>query len=596
MKPLLLALIVAALAGCSVAPTRPVTVARDDLTTIQAYVTRLVQHEMARSKVAGLSLALVDDQRVVWAQGFGFADFEKGVPASAETLYRVGSISKLLTSAAAMQLAERGQLDIDKPLPHYLPSFSPGTPQAREAITPRQLMTHHSGLQRDLFKGFQSSQPKPFASLVDDIAGEPLAYAPGQLFSYSNVGISLLGAVVQSITGEPFARHLKQSVLAPLGMEHSAFETGVSNSPRMAKGYRGRDAIPEVPLRDVPAGGLNSSVKDISRFMSMVFAEGRSGPNQILKPETLREMLRPQNSDVPLDFNFQIGLGWMLSTLGKSTIENAGPVAHHGGAIGMFRSQMYLLPQHKLGVVVLANSGSAASVVDLVATEVLALALEAKTGIRQPKHAQPEWADAPLSAEERNAHVGDYTTVAGPVHIRADGTDLRAKAMGHDFRLRSRSDGLFGLDYALLGLISVDLGPLSEVGFSRRTADGRDLLVARVEAQSMLIGQRIEPPGSLGAWRQRLGDYEISNLGDDPKVVKHIRLIEERGFLVLETTPVDEPNEVARAVLKPVSDSQALLLGPLADGGDALRSVILDGVEHLAYSGYLARKMATSRP
>jgi len=596
MKLLFFALSVATLAGCSVAPTRPASVARDDLASTQAYVTRLVQHEMAKNKVTGLSLALVDDQRVVWAQGFGFADVEHGIPASAETLYRVGSISKLFTDTAAMQLAERGQLDIDKPIQHYLPAFAPKTPQSPVTITPRLLMTHHSGLQRDLLKGFQTPQPQPFASLVDDIAGEPLAYAPELVFSYSNVGISLLGAVVQSLSGEPFAQHMQQSVLAPLGMNHSAFETGVSNSPLMAKGYRGREAIPEIPLRDVPAGGLNSSVNDMSRVMSMVFAEGLSGTHQVLKPETLREMLRPQNSAVPLDFNFQTGLGWMLSTLGKSTVENAGPVAHHGGAIGMFRSQMYLLPQHKLGVVVLANSGAATSVVDHIATETLTLALEAKTGIQQPVHTKPAWADAPLSAELQNAHVGDYTTLVGPVHIRADGGALRVNAVGHDFKLRPRSDGLLGLDYALLGLVSVNMGTLSEIGFSRRTVAGRDLLVARVGAQDMLVGQRMEPPASLGAWQQRLGDYEISNLGDDPKVAKRIRLVEDHGFLVFETTLLDEPDQAVRAVLKPVSDTQARLLGPLADGGEMLSSVVLDGVEHLAYSGYLARKIATSRP
>ena len=596
MKLITFALSVAALAGCSVAPTRPTSVSRDDLASTQAYVTRLVQHEMAQNKVTGLSLALVDDQHIVWAQGFGFSDVEQGIPASAETLYRVGSISKLFTATAAMQLAERGQLDIDQPLQHYLPAFAPKPPQSTVTITPRQLMTHHSGLPRDLLKGFQTPQPQPFASLVEDLVDEPSAYPPDLVFSYSNVGISLLGTVVQSLSGEAFSQHMQKSVLTPLGMSHSAFETGVSSSPLMAKGYRGREAIPEIPLRDVPAGGLNSSVNDMSRFMAMVFAKGLSGTHQVLKPETVDEMLRPQNSAVPLDFNFQIGLGWMLSTLGTSTIENAGPVAHHGGAIGMFRSQMYLLPQHKLGVVVLANSGTAASVVDHIATETLTLALEAKTGITQPTHSKPAWADAPLPADVQSAHVGDYTTFIGPIHISADGSALRVNALGHDFKLRPRSDGLLGLDYALLGLVSVDMGTLSEIGFSHRTVAGRDLLVARVGAQDMLVGQRMEPPASLGAWQQRLGDYDISNLGDDPKVAKRIRLVEERGFLVFETTMLDEPDQTVRAVLKPVSDTQALLLGTLADSGETVRSVMINGVEHLAYSGYLARKIAGSRP
>lgn len=127
------------------APTRPAKVDRDDLVPIHAYVTRLVQHEMALNKVTGLSLALVDHQRIVWAQVFGFADVERGIPASAETLYRVGSISKLFTVTAAMQLVERGRLDIDTPIRNYLPSLASKTQQLPAKITPCQLMTHHSG-------------------------------------------------------------------------------------------------------------------------------------------------------------------------------------------------------------------------------------------------------------------------------------------------------------------------------------------------------------------------------------------------------------------------------------------------------------------
>ena len=89
---------------------------------------------------------------------------------------------------------------------------------------------------------------------------------------------------------------------------------------------------------------------------------------------------------------------------------------------------------------------------------------------------------------------------------------------------------------------------------------------------------------------------QISNLGDDPRMAKRIRLVEQRGFLVLEITQTDEPDQTVRAVLKPVSDTQALLLGPLADSGETVRSVIINGVEHLAYSGYVARKIDGSRP
>lgn len=104
------------LAGCANAPQRPASVTRGDYATTREYVTRLIQHEMKKNSVEGLSIALVDDQRIVWAEGFGYADEAKNIPATAYTIYRVGSISKLFTDTAAMQLAEQGKLDIDQPL------------------------------------------------------------------------------------------------------------------------------------------------------------------------------------------------------------------------------------------------------------------------------------------------------------------------------------------------------------------------------------------------------------------------------------------------------------------------------------------------
>jgi CubicO group peptidase (beta-lactamase class C family) len=571
---------------------RPTALARGDFKATQAYATELIQYEMAKHAVPGLSIALVDDQRIVWAQGFGFADVERKIPADADTLYRVGSISKLFTDTAAMQLAEQGRIDIDQPVQKYLPGFAPKMHQPQAAITVRQLMTHHSGLPRDRLKGFQNSEPRPFAELEQDLSDEYVAYPPDHYFSYSNVGISLVGRVVETQSATSFAQYMRQSVLAPLGMSHTSFDTGPAASAHMSLGYRKNEAVQEVPLRDVPAGGLNSSVNDLSRFLSMVFAEGASGGQQILKPQTVAEMLRPQNTAVPLDSNFHVGLGWMLSTLGKSTILNAGPVAHHGGSIGMFRSALYVLPQHKLGVVVLGNSNTSDGVVDRIATETLKLALQAKTGIQQPESTPAGWADDTVPASALRDYAGDYTTTLGFVRIRADGQQLKLDALGRTFDLRMRTDGLLGLDYTLLGFIHPNLGPLSERGFIHRSNEaGRDLLFARVGAQEVLVGQRIAPPPNLGAWRKRLGDYAITNLGSDPKVVERISLVEEQGYLKLALRTSDAPGETPRVVLMPVSDTLARVLGPLAHEGETVRVVTVDGVEQLAYSGYLVKKL-----
>lgn len=582
----------ALLSACASAPPRPASMARGDYTATKEYASQLIRYEMKRDAVQGLSIALVDDQRVVWAEGFGLADQEKNIPATADTVYRIGSISKLFTATAAMQLAEQGKLDIDQPLQKYIPNFSIKSRFANTAeITPRLLMTHHSGLPRDRLKGFMTASPAPFATLVDDIRDVYTAYPPGLIASYSNLGVSLLGVAIQNQSGMPFADYMHQSLLAPLGMTHSSFDTGLSSSVLAAKGYRGRKVEDEPGLRDVPAGGLNSSVSEMSRFMSMVFAGGVSGGQQIIQEKTLAEMLRPQNSAVTLDFDTQVGLAWWLNSKGKPQLENGGTIASHNGSTGLFHSQMYLLPAHKMGVIVLSNSSSAGGMVEHVAIETLALALEAKTGIRQREEEKfkVEADPNPLNPAQVQDFIGDYTTIIGMAQISACGDSLCASAADTQLKLVHGSDGLFRLHYSLLGLIPIDLGVLGQAGLSRRTLDGREVLVARIGEQEALVGQRIAPPSKLSLWRDYLGEYEITDMGADHKFFERVTLIEERGYLFAEVTAVDAP--AGKALLFPVSETEAILTSSLADGGETVRVAQQEGEAVLLFGGYQFKRI-----
>lgn len=291
----------------------------------------IVRKEMWRHGIVGLSIAVVDDQKVAWARGFGHADKGRDVPATPETVYRVGSISKLFTATAAVQLAERGLMDPDRPLNDYLPEFSIKSRFNGGVITPRNIMTHHSGLPANYLRGMWTRDPAPLGRLVELTRGEYAAYPPDWVFSYSNLGFALLGAAVEKTAGKDFSGQMDEALLGPLGMTSSRFATRLGASPGNSKGYRDGKETEDPPLRDVPAGGLNSSVADLAHFMEMIFADGGYGGKTILKPGSAGEMLRPQNQNVPLDFSFRVGLGWMLGGLGDIDIKGAGPVAHHAG-------------------------------------------------------------------------------------------------------------------------------------------------------------------------------------------------------------------------------------------------------------------------
>lgn len=584
-------LLAVSIGGCSGAPTRPESVGRGDYAKVAEYVSALVRHQMKKRDVTGLSIALVDDQRVVWAEGFGYADKAGNVPASPETVYRAGSISKLFTATAAMQLAERGRLDIDRPLGDSLPGFTIRTRFVDAGpITPRSIMTHHSGLPSDHLKGMWTLKPEPFTLVADRLKDEYAANPPGAVFSYSNLGVTLLGDAIGKVAGRDFVSHVRDELLLPLGMGRSSFSTSVDRTPLAAKGYRKGKEAEDPPLRDVPAGGLNTSVLDLSRFLRMVLAGGKAGDRQIVKPETLAEMLRPQNTDIPLDLDLRVGLGWMLSGLGNIDLRNGGPVAHHAGATLLFHGQLIVLPERKLGVVVLANSDTAGTVVGKVATEALKLALEAKTGDRQPEREKTGGGDGSLSPEALQRYEGWYATSVGAVNVRRTQGGLRADVMNRTFRLIPHADGTLGLQYRLFGLFPIRIEELDVVGISRADVAGREILAARMHGREFAIGERLRPVPLPAQWLGRTGEYEIVNPGEDAVLPEKVRIRAEGGFLFVDySIPLLFPGTMSFAVA-PVSDEEAVVRGIGRGMGDTIRALSTDGEERLSYSGYLLRK------
>jgi CubicO group peptidase (beta-lactamase class C family) len=591
-----LLLLAALLAGCSTAPIRPDNLTDPQYGYAREYISWLIRTEMSRNNVTGLSIALVDDQRIVWAEGFGFADQANHIAATQDTIYRVGSITKLFTATAAMQLVEQGKLDIDQPLQRYLPEFSVRRHfTERSPVTPRSIMTHHSGLPSDLLKGMWTEKPEAYASLVGLTADEYAASPPGKVFAYSNLGISLLGVALERISGKDYAGLVTESLLQPLDMRHTTIAYGGERSDFGARAYSNGELVEETPLRDVPAGGMNSSVNDLSRFIRMIFADGRSGGNTIIKPETLAEMMRPQNSTVPLDCNFKIGLGWMLGGLGDIDIQNAGIVAHHSGATLYHRSMLLVLPEKKLGVVVLSNSGNAGPLVNRIATETLKLALESKSGIKQPERKKPESAE-PLSDAAMKPYEGYYATSLGMIPVVPRSGYLRAELMGTPMRLVPRSGGWLGLEYRLFGLFPISLGELDYVTIKADTIDGSDIIKARIGEQEILVGQKVQPVPLPPAWLKLVGEYEPVNRGADAEMFRNLKVRTADGLLLVDYEIPLFHNGTLSYVLQPISDYEAVIAGLGRGMGDTVRVVTVDGREMIRYSGYLLRKKESLHP
>lgn len=584
LTALLLAAATALLGACASVPQKPAEIARGDYSYTREYVSWLIEREMRANNITGLSVGLVDGQQLVWAEGFGLADVEAGTPASASTRYRLGSIAKVFTATAAMQLAEQGRMNIDRPLADYLPEFSIRSrfPEAGP-ITPRNIMHHHSGLPSNHLNGMLGGEPAPIASLVEAVRDDYVAYPPDFIFSYSNLAYTLLGAGIERLAGVPYARHMQQALFEPLGMHDSAFE----GRPALKEYRKGREVEP-IALRDLPSGGLVSTVEDISRFMRMVLAGGRIGERPFLQPETLAEMLRPQNEHVALDLDMRIGLGWMFNGLG---VHHGGPVPNHGGTLLDSHSLMALLPEHELGVVVLANSGTAQNSVKKIVTELLQLALETKSGLRPPAAPPPTASRASdaAAAADLSAYNAWYDSMIGLVRVNAGRSSLEAEALGHTFQLDPTSEGLFGLRYKLFGLIPVRVPLFDDLRVSMANIGEHEVLVGHIAGHSMLVGQRLEPSPIPRKLLDYVGEYEIVG-GTGGLVPDRLALRVEDGLLVGECTFSQMPGFVLRAALQPISETEAIISGLGTGKGETLRIVDDEEGRRLLYSGLELRR------
>jgi len=573
------------LASCATPPPVAGTVSRGDYGYAQDYLAWLIDKEMSQNDITGLSIALVDDQRVVWQTGFGYADLENGVRAAPETLYRAGSIAKLFTASAVMQLAEQGRIDIDQPLAAALPAFSIKSRFAHaDPVTPRNVMAHYSGLPSNYLLDLYVRNPSPrFEVVVDGLRDQYLTFPPNKVFSYSNAGMAVLGTAVQHLSGEPFADYMARRFFAPLGMTSSQFA-----SRPMAKTYEKHKEVEPYSLRDMPAAGLLSNVVDLSQFMKMQFAGGVLDGRRVLSAASVAEMLHVQNARAPFAYDSLVGLGWMLHGI---QVPGGGPVASHGGSLPDSHSMLAILPEHKLGVVVLTNSGSSHMAVSKIAGEALRLMLAAKTGnpAVEPALAKASPVRAP-TAEELRLFDGHFDTLVGLAKISTESGRIEAEAAGHHFLLVPHEDGQFSLEYKVFGLLAVRVREFDDIRMSIAEIDGRQVIAGRIGGETMLFGEKIRPKELPAGFKRYVGQWEMIDRLDGPSP-ESVVLKVDNGLLIGEARFAEVPDLPLRIGFVPVSDSEVVTAGLGTGRGDTVRFFTEGNEQRLAYSGIRLRKI-----
>lgn len=374
--------------------------------------------DRARLEIPGLSAAVILDQEILWSRGFGYADVARRIPATPETIYRVGSITKLFTATMLMQLRDEGKLQLDDPLTEHFSGTRSGSRSSDlSQVTLRQIVSHTSGLPTEAPLGYWETLEFPgIEAIVASLDSAELA-PPLTGWNYSNVGFALLGEALNRAAGQPYQTYVREHILEPLGMRNSGFRPPPGARPRVATGYdryregRTRTVAPNADLGPlVPAGGLYSTVQDMARFISLQLRDGREPDVRILRGSSIHEMHTVQW--MTADWQSGWGIGFELGRVADRLA-----VAHTGGIHG-FSTRILLLPAEKLGVAVFTNTNVDAEALAQGAVELLVPVLDRVKARLSPADTAP----APASWER---YVGTYEHSIGPdIEIRLAGTQL----------------------------------------------------------------------------------------------------------------------------------------------------------------------------
>jgi CubicO group peptidase (beta-lactamase class C family) len=339
--------------GTEQLPAQKIPAGTHELTAqdLEAFLDGIVPLQLERDDIAGATVAVVKDGKLLFAKGYGYADYEKKKPVSAEeTLFRPGSVSKLFTWTAVMQLAERGKLDLDRDVNDYIDFKIPeafGKP-----ITLKNILTHTPGFEEQIKDLLRTGSESPNLGEYLKTHIPARIYPPGTVPAYSNYGAALAGYIVERVSGRPFNQYVEENIFKPLGMTHSTFvqPLPLALAPFMSNGYQLASDGPK-PFEVVvpaPAGSLSSTATDMARFMMAHLEDGQLGDARILRSETARLM----HSRL---FALDAAANGMCYGFYEES-RNGHRIIGHGGDTASFHSDLHLIPDAGVGFFVSHNS------------------------------------------------------------------------------------------------------------------------------------------------------------------------------------------------------------------------------------------------
>lgn len=319
-----------------------------------------IERAIKKGIAPGAAVAIIRDTSIVFLKGFGLR--QVGLPDTIDvnTVFRLGSVSKSISSVLAGALVSKQLINWDDPIVKYIPQFELKSKEQAEKLTIRHVLSHTTGLPYHAYTNM-IEEHLPFDTLMAYLKQVDLFGEPGQYYSYQNVGYSLIGKVVEAATHQSFEAALRENVFKPLNMRNgSASYEAIINHDNVAKPhYHSRKRWATVPISDTyyntaPAGGINASITDMALWLKALL-----NGSPIMSDSTLHQVFEPQVKAISKNHNFRkwqrpkasyYALGWRILTFKNDTID------YHGGYVNGYRSEVAIDRKNKLAICVLTNS------------------------------------------------------------------------------------------------------------------------------------------------------------------------------------------------------------------------------------------------
>ena len=441
-----------------------------------------IAHEMRQKDLPAFTIAVVDDQRVVWSRDYGTTHGADTVRPTPATVYRVGAVTQIVTDLAVMQLVEHGDLDFDAPIERYVPGLHLET---RAPVTLRTLMTGRAGLDREPpVGGVADDRPAALSDVARSLNASPPLVGSAGTGHPSDAAITLAGYALEATRHQPFAQYVQGAVLSPLGMSHSTFARDSGVALHLARGtiwtYDPREfPAPAFDVGVAPAENLYATTADLARLLSAIFADGRGANNRVLAPGAIAQLLHASG---PADTG-RVALGFRLTQLaGRREIEQH-------GTLGGFSTEVAALPDDKLGVVAITTVDGATAVTHRVASLALRMMLAARHGDAPPPIDTSTQVPAPL-AHSLAGHYAHGDAAADLVY-----------SMGHLYFERAEAG-----ERADLHLLRDTLVADGRLSFGARVIRAGDGAII-VNGDTLRRVAEPEPAPVPDAWRGLIGEY-----------------------------------------------------------------------------------------